>query len=356
MARHRTWSLAWLTLVGAALAVGLTGCFSSPDPWEKEKGPPRVVVTIPPLDCFVQNVVRDHAGVVCLCKDKGPHHFEADTADVKLFRQANVFFAIGLQLDDRFADRLQRESRNPNLQYVKLGDRLPHDLLLKADHDDDHDHAHAGEGKAEATHAGHEHGEYDPHVWLGIPQAIKMVEMIRDEMKKVDAAHAEDYDKNADEYVKTLQKLQEDSKAKLADRKNKNIVSFHESLAYFANSFGLKVVESIEKGPGDEPTSGWLKKVADECEEHEVHVIAVEPQYPTTSSAKILQQSLKKRDEKRKKEGKEPLDVQLVEVDPLETVDVMAGDLRDSLMGLKDRAWYVNKMRKNIDNLARALR
>ena len=37
----------------------------------------------------------------------------------------------------------------------------------------------------------------DPHVWLGVDQAVDMVERIRDELVKVDGGHADEYKKSA---------------------------------------------------------------------------------------------------------------------------------------------------------------
>ncbi|HEY7423138.1 MAG TPA: metal ABC transporter substrate-binding protein, partial [Gemmataceae bacterium] len=233
MTKRRTMETV-VVLAAVVLGSGWLGCARSTPLWQNRGGPPRVVVTIPALDSFVRNVGGDHIGLVCLCTTKGPHHYEYTPDDANLLRDADLFFAIGLTLDDKFANPIQRESHNARLRYVTLGERLPKELLRKGE---EHEH-----GKEEAKHEHeheHEHGEYDPHIWLGIPQAIAMVEIIRDELKKVDPTHQADYDKNAADYIETLQKLHADGKAKLKDKKNRKIIAFHESLGYFADSFDL---------------------------------------------------------------------------------------------------------------------
>ena len=140
-----------VSLVVAAIALmsGLPGCTSAPSDWSKRGGPPRVVVTVPALYDFVRNVGGDHVGIICLCTTDGPHHYQYDAHDAIRLRQADLFFAIGLTLDDKFADPIQAESHNPHLQYVKLGDRLPKKLLC-ANEEQDH-------GDEEEEH-GHDHG------------------------------------------------------------------------------------------------------------------------------------------------------------------------------------------------------
>lgn len=312
-------------------ATMLSGCARSTNAWQGRGGPPRVVVTIPALDSFVRNVGGDHVGVICLCTTRGPHHYEYTPQDAVVLRDADLFLAIGLTLDDTFADPMQTESHNPRLRYVKLGERLPGKLLLKGE--EEHDH-----GKEEVKHD-HQHGEHDPHIWLGIEQAKEMVKIIRDELKAVDAAHADDYDKNADGYLQALDRLTEYGKDKLKGKKDRKLIAFHESLVYFAKSFDLNIVDAIEVAPGQEPSPGHMKELVEKCKKENVRVIAVEPQYPKGTSAEVLQ--------------REVPGVEFAVVDPLEN----AGDkdVKEDQKELKDKGWYERKMKQNLDALAKGL-
>src|SRR5262249_49667357 len=153
----------------------------APDPWGGAP-PPRVVVTFPPLYSFVKGVGGNHVTVRCMCTTTGPHHYEESALDHQLVRDADLLFALGLTLDEKFADTLAKDGRANRFHYVKLGESLPKALLLPMEHHEEH--AKGKEGKDEKEEHEHEHGEHDPHVWLGIPQAIAMTELIRDELKK----------------------------------------------------------------------------------------------------------------------------------------------------------------------------
>jgi ABC-type Zn uptake system ZnuABC Zn-binding protein ZnuA len=317
--------------VGLGLVVGFVGCASAPDPWQG-KPSPRVVATFPPLYCFARGVLGDHGAAHSLCDVTGPHHFELSANDTYWLRGADLFVANGLGLD-KFSDRADQTSQNPRLVYLRVGERLPKDLLLEAEHEDEHD-----KGKPGQAHE-HEHGDHDPHIWLGTPQAVRIVEMIRDDLKKIDAAHAEDYDKSAAKYVQDLKNLQKDGEGMLKDAKDRKIISFHDSLHYFAKSYGLTIVDVIEKGPGVEATAPEMTNLVRKCVEEKVRVIAVEPQYPKSTSARVLQEELQKKNHK----------VELVEIDPLETAE--RGQLE------KDGArWYEKKMRDNLERLAKSLK
>src|SRR4051794_19489948 len=97
-----------LLLAGVGLALGLLGCSRATDPWDGVPGEPRVVVTIAPVYSFVKAVAGDRAAVICLCKDRGPHHFQYDVREAVLLQKADCFFAVGLTLDDHFADRMAK--------------------------------------------------------------------------------------------------------------------------------------------------------------------------------------------------------------------------------------------------------
>ena len=175
----------WLSLLALSpfLAVLLGGCASHEDVWAGKDGPPRVVVTFPPLVSFVKAVGGDHVGVICLCTDTGPHEYQYNATEIIGLREADLFLANGLGLDDKFADKLNRNvNKGDKMLYVKLGNKFEDGkgkaLLnpLRQEHDEKDEAANKHE---------HHHGNYDPHIWLGIPQAIKMVEEIRDALKEV---------------------------------------------------------------------------------------------------------------------------------------------------------------------------
>jgi ABC-type Zn uptake system ZnuABC Zn-binding protein ZnuA len=80
-----------------------------------------------------------------------------------------------------------------------------------------------------------------------------------------------------------------------------------------------------------------MQKLVQTCKEQGVRVIATEPQF-RAKTAETLLAELKR---------KGMTDVEIIELDPLETVTP------DETL---DRGWYERRMRANIDNLGNALR
>jgi zinc transport system substrate-binding protein len=313
----RWWISAFVAAAGAAVTVGMAGCSKEKQIWD---GPhPHVLVSFPPLYSFAKSVAGDEGQVLCLMTLKGPHEYEFQSRDALKLRDADVFFINGLGLDEVLADKLKRNAGKLGMTPIELAEDLPDPIEMQ-------------KVKTGDEHAGHAHGSHDPHVWLGIPEAIAMVDKIRKELIKADEKHKESYNKRADAYIKELKELEAYGKEKLAG-KEINIVAMHESLNYFARTFGLKIVDMIQANPGDDPPPNKVRDLVKLCKDKRVRIIATEPQYPSRIAEEVVKEL----------KGK---DIKIVEVDPLETAKA------DEL----DADWYVRKMRKNIDDLAEALK
>ena len=60
----------------------MVSCGPGANPWDGQPGPPRVVVSFAPLECFVRNVGGDNVGVLSICS--------AGTSDLPVAEEAAV--------------------------------------------------------------------------------------------------------------------------------------------------------------------------------------------------------------------------------------------------------------------------
>lgn len=329
----RLWlKAACVGLVAAAVPLLIFGCkgnkpVDEPDgTWPDQPGK-RVVVSFAPLYCFAVNVAGPDAAVKNVMTSTGPHDFNPTEADVKLVSKADLFFVVGLDLDNKKAEAMQKGSGNRDLKVVELGKSIPEKDLCEgtcthADHDE----------------PGHTHPT-DPHVWLSPDHAVMLVNALRDELKAADPDHAAGYESRAAAYVTKLKALKADGQAMLKGKQDRRIVTFHDSMAYFSKSFDIKVVGVLTKNPGQEPDAKEMKELIAICTKPgaPVRVIATEPQYSTSTSGEALRKELI---------AKGVADPTLVEFDPLETVK--PEDLTAD--------WYEKKMRENIKALAEKMK
>jgi ABC-type Zn uptake system ZnuABC Zn-binding protein ZnuA len=344
--------------LAALVALTFGGCNKAKSPWADAKpGQLKVLVSFAPLYCFAAGVAGPDAFVQPLITNTGPHDHQPDNHDASLAAGADLFLVNGLGLDE-YVTQIANRSGNKKIKIIEVGeDAVPEkDRLRMGDHDE---HGHdAKEAKkvqeakkehdqdakdakkeqpAKKDHGhehGHEHGEWDPHVWLGVDQAILIVNGIRDALKQADPKHAEGYEQRAAEYVKKLKDLQAYAAKQLEGKTNRKLIASHESLGYFCKAFNLQLVDSIQPRAGVEADLPKLAELEKICKKEDVRVIAVEPQYPK-GAAKTLADELEKKGHK----------IEIIEIDPLETAP--ANELNAD--------YYFVVMRKNIDALAKKL-
>ena len=322
--RSSRWLATGVVVLSGSLAFLGLGCGGGSDgTWESRSGP-KVVVSFAPIYCFAANVAGDDAQVKNVMTTTGPHEFNPTDSEARLLGKANLFFINGLDLDNALAETMKRGSGNKGLNLVDLGSRIPDDKLMQG----------------ECHHAGHAHDHdhgHDPHIWLSPDMAIIMTEGIRDELKGADSGNAANYDKRAAEYVAKLNAIKSNGKAALKDKKDRKIVTFHESLNYFAKSYDLEIAGVVQKKPGVEPNSDELNALVKLCVEKKVRLIAVEPQYGSSGSAATILKELQRNG---------LTDAAIVELDPLETVtpDALTKD------------WYEKKMKANLEALRVAMK
>lgn len=315
---------AFLLASAALFTLTWAGCSPHRDPWhDAPTGQKRVLCVTPALHCFTQNVGGDKAYSLCLLTKKGPHDYEPTGDDALKARKADLFLANGLELDN-FVAKVAVTSGNKSLKIVKVAEELPHEDLRHPDHD------HGEEG-----HHGHDHGDHDPHAWLSPSKAKKLSLIIAEKLSSIDPANQETYRKNAAAYGAKLDLLSSEGMAAFKDKKNKKIITMHDSMGYFADEFGLTVAATIHVKAGQEAEPRWIQQLLKKCREENVTVICVEPQFPR-GAAETIQSSLKA----------QGVDIKIVDFDPLETE--APGETIDA-------GYYERRMRANIKNLAEAL-
>jgi len=314
-----------LTLLGIG-----SGCSDKhADPWG-EGTSPKVLVSFPPLYSLVASVGGDDIRVRSLYTTQGPHsHGDPAVSMLKLAAKSDVMFINGLGLDERLSSKLRNSSGNRAWNEINLGETIErtHKDRLHIGHCE-HDHSEPG-------HEAHDHG-WDPHIWLDIRTSKLMVEIIRDELARIDPAHKDGYTTRAKDTLARLDVLRTEGLKRLEGKSQRSLIAFHDSLNYFAECFDLKIAGAVMIEPGVEPGQKKLDQLVALCIKENIRAIAVEPQFPKNTSARVVLEALKAKG----------IDAVFVEVDPLETA--ASADLTPDL--------YEKVIRRNIDNLAAVLK
>ena len=274
-----------------------------------------IVISIPPHASLVEQLVGDRLTVhVMISPGKSLHTFDPTPSDLVKLSKAELVVVNG-GVDAWIEDLIiASETQAP---VIKLLDKV--DLPLVSTDHDDHD------GHDDDSHAGHNHFGPDPHFWLDPVVMIQIVDLLEQELIKVDPEGEEQYRLNATTLRKDLVILHEELSAALAEVAGQPFVAYHDAWAYFADRYDLKLMMSIEPFPGREPSLSYLKKALDSVRASGARAVFAEFQLDTRP-AKIIAKSA---------------GVKLETLDPLG--------------GFGDRQSYQDLMRYNAEMILRGL-
>jgi len=234
---------------------------------------PQVVVSIKPIHSLVAGLMAGIAEPHLLIAGGGsPHGYSLRPSEARALNAADLVVWVGPELESFLEKALQ--SLSGDARNLQLADRMPEMLLPARTGGKWEEHAEAhGE---EAGHHGH---EFDPHLWLGIPQAKRVVELAEAALIAVDPAHAAAYRSNAALLQKRLAELQAELEQRLASVKEIPYIVFHDAFQYFENTFQLNAVAAITLDPERKPGIRRILEIREQIRRLDARCVFSEPQF-----------------------------------------------------------------------------
>jgi zinc transport system substrate-binding protein len=251
-----------------------------------------VFVSIAPQKYFVQQIGKDLVDVgVMVSPGADPHTYEPKPQKMVAISRAKLYFAIGIGFEKANLSKIV--SSNPQLKIVHT-DRGIKKIPMAAHHHHDHGDEHHEEAdlheKSDAVHEDdrHDHEGLDPHIWLSPPLVKMQAHTIMNALAKVDPAHRAEYEANYQQFVRQIDRLDNELKTIFAGKQGLRFMVFHPSWGYFARAYGLKQVPiEIE---GKDPKPARLKELIEHAREDDIRVIFVQPQFSTRSAELIAKE------------------------------------------------------------------
>lgn len=282
----------WQFIMIGALALTLTACGSqtASDTGTKDTGSEaktaekiKVAVTIIPEATFVEKVGGDRVEVVTMVPPgASPENYQVSPKQMVDLSDSQLYFSIGIGAENGLVDKF--ESLNKSMKRVPLetivGEKYP-DRFFEAEEEHDHDHDH----ETAESHEGHHHEGRDPHIWLSPKRAMVMVESIRDEIIALDPEHKEVYTQNAAAYLKELEGASAEVQKAVDAMQTKAFIMYHPAFGYFADDFGLKMVEIEEDGK--QASAARIKEVIDFAKSNDIHYIFYQEEFDSQQAETI---------------------------------------------------------------------
>jgi len=227
-----------------------------------------VFVSILPQQYFVQQIGNDLVDVrVMVGPGQNPATYEPTPQQMAALYKADIYFRIGVPFESAWLDKIKLN--NQNLIIVECCESISN---LKG-----HDHSH-------------EHNtDYDPHVLTSPKNVIKIAELIKNSLIKIDNKHSAAYEATEGSFKESLLRLDEVIKLKTKNLNSRTLIVSHPSWSYFADEYGFTQI-SIER-EGKEIQASSLVDLIKTAKERNVKTIFVQPQF-NDRAAKVVANEL----------------------------------------------------------------
>jgi zinc transport system substrate-binding protein len=195
-----------------------------------DNGKLNIVVTIFPQYDFIRQIAKENVNLsMLLSPGAEPHSYEPTPKDIIEIQNSDIFIYVGGESDEWVRQILESIPDKKDRRIIALMD------LVKPVKEE------IVEGMQEEDDEEEGDGEYDEHVWTSPKNAQKIVKALSDILQSKDPANATMYEKNAQDYIKRIQDLDDSFKDIVKNAKRKTIVFGDRfPFRYFADEYGLE--------------------------------------------------------------------------------------------------------------------
>ena len=247
---------------------------------------PKVVVSIKPIHSLVAAVMQNTVAPTVLIKGNAtPHSYALRPSDARTLNRANLFFWVGPELET-FLGRIVKNLPD-RVEAVALLNAHTIKRLPNRSHGFDHD-LETTTPSQDPQHD-HQHGDWDPHIWLNPHNAQQITRLVGDILAKKFPQFAPTFQKNVQRMLQRLQQLDQDLKQRLKPVKDQPFLVYHDAYHYFADHYGLNAVGAITLNPDQPSGARRIGKIRTFLKQTKVICLFAEPQFRTPIIATIIE-------------------------------------------------------------------
>lgn len=235
-----------------------------------------VVATLPDVGSLAREIGKDKIDLVVLGKPNEDPHFIPTRANfVPSLRNADVLVETGADLESAWLSPLLQKAQNSKIDAGKPGyvDASQGIRLI--------------ETTTTVAFSSEAHSRGNPHFLVDPINAAAAAQRIAKSFASADPANAAFYNANFGKFDALINAKVRGWRAILQDVQDKHLAAYHDSWAYFAHRFGLKIDVFLEPKPGTPPTPSHLTEVIQKMKEYHVKAIIAEPYQDRRLAEKI---------------------------------------------------------------------
>ena len=318
----------------------------------------KIVATIFPEYDWVRQILGDEAknADITLLLDKGVdlHSYQPNAEDIAKISECDLFLYVGGESDGWVKDAL-KEGKNPDRKVINLLEALGNNTKeeevvegMQAEEEEGSKDSEstaasqaaesqaAGESTAASAESEEEEcPEYDEHVWLSLRNAESICEVITEDLKSLDSAHAAVYEANLKKYTEQLESLDQQYTDTVKAAANKALLFGDRfPFRYLVDDYGLDYSAAFVGCSADtEASFETVRFLADKVDEKKLGSILV-IENSDQKIANTIQQNTKEKNQK------------ILVLDSMQSV---------TEKNMADGETYLGVMKKNLEVLKQAL-
>jgi ABC-type Zn uptake system ZnuABC Zn-binding protein ZnuA len=240
-----------------------------------------VVTSTEDLASIAREVGGDRVAVIALAKGyQDPHFVEAKPSFILAVNRADVYIAVGRELEIGWLPPLLTSSRNAKIQPAARGylDASLNVRILEIP-------------TGQITRAmGDVHPLGNPHYWLEPGNGRRIAQAVRDKLTELSPSDKASFEQRHADFDRRLAAAERRWEAAMAPYKGTKLVTYHRSWPNFMERFGLEVIGYVEPKPGIPPSPSHTLELIDEMKRQGVKLIVVEPYFSLKTPQAIANQ------------------------------------------------------------------
>lgn len=222
-----------------------------------------IFTTIYPLQYFAEQIGGEFVDVTNIIPVGSDAHTYEPTAKTMIsVADGDLFIYSGAGIEG-FVDAMIQSFDNQELNIIKAIDGV--ELLESDQPEEEHD-----------DHAGHEHGDLDPHVWLDPLLSIELARNIKEALVLEMPEQEEFFTTNFALLQKELEQIDEEFRAMTEAVSKDTFIVSHAGYGYWEERYGLHQVSITGLSPTNEPSQKQLQSIVQLAKEHDLTHIAFE--------------------------------------------------------------------------------
>lgn len=315
-ARQGCWRSTMILALALALLLAACGSASSAVGRKDFSGRRiRVVSTVGMVHDVVRNVGGDRVDARALMgPGVDPHLYKPSEGDVIRIGEADIVFYVGLHLEGKMGEILERSDKTRPVIAVASG--IPPDRLITS---------------------GAFQGSHDPHVWMDPGLWKYTVGEVERALSQLDPGSQAEYRRRAIVYREQIEELDRYARTEVAriPARSRVLVTAHDAFSYFGRAYGMEVLGLQGISTETEAGVGDVRRLAGVLVERNVKAVFVESSVPRRN-IEAVQAAARAR-------GHE--------------VNI-GGELFSDAMGEEGtrKGTYIGMIRHNVDTIVKALR